>query len=435
MMASVNVNLNSQIVNPLLRKENLVCPMTAEEKKLLFRKANFISRYVRKTFFFPLSPARMSSSSANSCSKMFWETSFVDLDYPKKKQIQDHFNRYEQIVEIEVEGKKLELKTLVIESKDIKKSDKQPYNHLIVQGNTSNLENNTPGVYPFLESYMKEKEKDEAVNPARFVIFNHYDNFLTDHEGKKSTYLPATMDEWGFLFKKTIETFSHSYGRFNAMSAHSLGNMPMIAQLKHFSESDFKTLFPTTLFLSKGPSSLYEVSKNVPFELGIYPFGWLFLISPILYFFAKCLGWSLELDETLLKYFQNLPKTEENLKKLKETTIILTEVKHDYYFPKKASLPSSQKMKDLEKEPINLYRLSFNPPGNRTVRKGQHNYYLNGFQRRYLYKEELSLIGKKILELKDQKKIFDAQLTQNLFLSHGMSISDLILKNCINLKT
>lgn len=85
MIASVNVNLNSQIANPLLRKENLVCPVTAKEGKLLFQRANFISRYVRKTFFFPLNPARMSSSSANSCSKMFWETSFVDLDYPKKK--------------------------------------------------------------------------------------------------------------------------------------------------------------------------------------------------------------------------------------------------------------------------------------------------------------------------------------------------------------
>jgi hypothetical protein len=237
------------------------------------------------------------------------------------------------------------------------------------------------------------------------------------------------MDEWGFIFKKTIETFTESYGKFSSISAHSLGNMPILAQFKHYTAEDFERLFPKTLFLSKGQSSIYEGSKNVPFQLGIYPWGWLFLIAPLMYFFAKMTGWTFEFDESLVNYLKGLPKTPNNIELLKNTNIILTEVKHDYYFPGKASLCSSKKLDALEKTPLNMYRLSFNLPPTRSTKKGQHNYNLGGFQRQNLEKERLFEHGKEKHFAKKPKEVFYKQVHHHLFLRHGMTLTDLVISS------
>lgn len=416
--------------NLLTSKPNLKAHLSFEDQKHLFHKAGRISQFIRKTMFFPYSAER-GGQKALSSAKLFWETSYYDRDYPYKKQIRDHFNRFEQYIEMEKEGKKLRLKCLVIEPKEIGKDD-LVNNHLIVQGNTSNLENNTPGIVPFLEAYLREKEKNSAAPLGRFVIFNHYDHEMISAQGSSKSYLPGDMDEWGFLFKKTLETLSQNYGKFHTISAHSLGNIPIIAQLKHFSKKDFETLFPKTLFLSKGPSSLYEVSKNIPFQLGVYPWGWLFLISPILYLLAKATGWTLELDETLVNYLKEVHKDPSNINKLEQTSIIISEVKHDYYFPGKASLCGSKKIKDLKNIPLNLYRVSFNPPPTRTTKQGQHNYNPGSLQRQYVYNEKLYKSGDCVVKSRCPLKIFQ-QNVENIpyCLQHGESLPDLVLRTSV----
>lgn len=414
---------------PLQAKPSLNCRLDEKERKHLFQKANFIGNFIREKMLFPFKPERAATGPLSSA-EMFWETEFQDVHYPYKAQIKEHFNRFEQLIEIEQDGKMLRLKCLVIESKGVhEKHDFQ--NHLIVQGNTSDLTNNTPGIVPFLESHIKNVEQDENTRPARFIVFNHYDNQMVTAQGNSTRYLPSNMDEWGFMFKKALETFTSEYGKFNSISAHSLGNMPILAQFKHFKQDDFERLFPQTLFLSKGSSSIYETSKNVPFDFGVYPWGWLFLVGPIMYLFAKVTGWTFEFDASLVDYLKNLPQTPENIALLKKTNIIVTEVKHDYYFPGKASLCASKKLDQLEQMPLNVYRLSFNVPPTRSTKKGQHNYNLGGFQRQHLEKERLYEHGEEKHFAKKPKDIFFKHIHNHLFLKHGMTLPDLVISSSV----
>jgi hypothetical protein len=411
----------------LKEKPKLSCRLHEDEKEHLFQKSNFIGNFIREKMLFPFHPQRAAPGHLSSA-ELFWETDFPDVHYPFKEAIKEHFDRFEQTIEIKKNGKTLKLKCLVIESKG--NYDKNYFNtHLIVQGNTSDLKNNTPGIYPFLESHVKNSQKDPNIKPARFIIFNHYDNFIDLPQGQEKRYLPSNMDEWGFVFKKAIETFTTEYGKFSSISAHSLGNMPILAQLKHFKPEDFEKLFPKTLFLSKGASSIYEASKNVPFQMGIYPWGWFVLVAPIMYFFAKLTGWTFAFDAALVDFLKNLPKTKENIDLLKNVNIIVTEVKHDYYFPGKASLCSSKKLDELEKEPLNVYRLGFNLPPTRTTKRGQHNYNTGGFQRQHLEKERLFEHGEQKLFANKPKQVFYAQMQHHLFLKHGMTLTDLVMSS------
>jgi hypothetical protein len=416
---------------PLQVKESLKCKLLADEDHHLLQKSNCIGNFIREKMLFPFHPQRAAPGHLSS-SELFWETDIPDVHYPFKEEIKNHFDRYEQTIEIQKQGKVLKLKCLVIESKHAKEHH-DVQNHLIVQGNTSDLKNNTPGIIPFLDSHIKNLKQQADVKPARFIVFNHYDNHITYPQGQIKRYLPANMDEWGFVFKKAVETFTQEYGKFNSISAHSLGNMPILAQLKHFRGDDFARLFPQTLFLSKGASSIYESSKNVPFQLNPYPWGWLLLMAPIMYFFAKLTGWTFEFDQTLVNYLKSVPKTRENIDLLKNMNLVLTEVKHDYYFPGKASLCASKKLDELEKLPLNLYRLSFRLPPTRTTKKGQHNYNLGGFQRQHLEKEDLVEQGRRMQTAKKPQEVFYKQMEHHLFLKHGMTLTDLVINSSLRI--
>lgn len=413
------------VVNAIKVRSSIECKVSDTEKTHLLHKTGKIANFIRMNLFFPFKQRRREREGLTSAER-FWETPRPDLEFPRKEAIQKHFNRYNQSIVIKVDGKEIRLKCVVIESKGCPKSG--ALNHLIVQGNTSTLDNNMPGIYPFLDSYMKQKQEKNLPH-GRFIIFNHYNNTISKGNGaKEDAYFPGDMDEWGFLFKKAIESFTDQYGKFQLVAAHSLGNIPIVAHLKHLKDAEFKKLFPDTLFLAKGPSSLKEVSKNVPFEFGCYPWGWFFVIGAVLYLLAKLTGWTLELDETIVSKLKTLPKTSDFIKKLKETNLIISEVKHDHYFPGKASLCASKKLDQIN-EPINLYRISFDIPPTRTTKKWQHNYNPGLLQRDYVYQERLSSQGVQIVHHKNAKQVSENKKDHHMLLKHGKSLIDLVLQS------
>lgn len=412
------------IRNTISHRAPITCQVSDSEKTHILHQASRVGSFIRKNFFFPFNPQKRAKEELSSA-QQFWETSRPDLEYPKKEAIRKHFDRYEQ--SIEFEGG-IKLKCIVFESKGCQKKGVKVLNHLILQGNTSTLDNNWEGAYPFFHSYMEHKEKDKNLPPARFIMWNQYDNkIVKPGTTKEEMYLPGSMDEWTFLTKKLIESFTHKYGKFQLMAAHSLGTIPMVGQLKHWTEKEFKDFFPGTVFLAKGPSSLYEASKNVPFEFGCYPFGWVFILGAIMYFLAKATGWTLELDQTLVDFFNKLPQTADIKKKLNNTNLIISEVKHDYYFPKKASLAASEKLDQIKGS--NLYRVSFNPPLNRSTRKGQHSYNPRLLQRSYVYQEKLHSNGVRVVHHKNEKEVTENKKDHHMLLKEGKSLIDVVLES------
>lgn len=313
-----------------------------------------------------------------------------------------------------------------METKDCGK-DEDVLNHFLVRGNISTKTTDFSGVYPFLDAYVKQKQADPSLPPARFIVFNAYDHTVTRGQGnKQELFLPTNMDQWGLISKKAIESFTQEYGKFQLIAAHSLGNMPTVAHLKHVKDHEFGALFPDTLLLAKGPSSLWEVSKNVPFEWECYPWGhWLF-VGIVLYFLSKCVGWTLELDETLIKRLTSLPQTEAIKKQLKNTTIVATAVKKDHYFPGNVALPASKKLDKLE-NCVNLYRLTFDIPPTVTPPKGQHNFNPGFLQKIYAIQEKLHFQGETILDHDSGKKILESKIDHPLMLKTGESLIDRVL--------
>lgn len=414
-------------------RDSISCNVSESEKEHLFHQAGIIGRWIRENLVFPLSNVENSfkkeflERESWISTELFWDTPFLDLRYPKQKEIREQFNRYDQFVVIESQGKQIKLKCRVIESKGCPKEG--ALNHLIVQGNISTLDNNMPGLYPFLDTYLKEKEENPNIPPARFVIFNHYDNKICDIEtNAENNYYPGDLDEWSFVFKKTLESLVDEYGQLHLLAAHSLGNIPVVEHLKHVKDEEFARLFPKTLFLAQGPSSFKEVTKNIPFSFEIYPWGWFSVVGFLVYILSKWTGWAPDIDKTLVERLNSLPKNEEMLKKLKDSRIVITEVYHDYYFPGESSLCSSKILEKLT-QLVNLYRMTFNPPLSWGIPRAQHNYNIGLLQRQDLVREKLHWVGESAIDLKDPKEIIDIESKHQFMIHHGESLVDAVMRS------
>lgn len=359
--------------------------------------------------------------------ELFWSAPFGDLRYPRQQEVRENFERYNQKVVIQSEGKKIEMNCRVIETKGCPKTG--CLNHILVQGNVSTLDNNMPGLYPLLETYLKEKERNPELPPARFIMVNHYGNKISyDTNAKDEDYYPENLDEWGLVFKKTIESLVNQYGELNLLAAHSLGNIPVVQHLNNLNDEEFLRLFPKTLFLAQGPSSLYEVSANVPASFEWYPWGRTFVIGWVVYYFFKWIGWDVKLDSTLVERLQRLPKNTETVEKLRRTNIVVTDVVHDFYFPGKASLCASDKLQELEGI-VNISRMTFNPPLSWGIPRAQHNYNIGLLQRQDLVKEKLCYVGHEVVHLRDPKEIVNTELDLYCSLHHGESLVHAVMRS------
>lgn len=421
----------------LCERPSIQCNIPQEEKHHLFHQIGRISRFIRDHFLFPLISATDAASKKILqredwiSSELFWNSSYNDIRYPKHQQIKEMFNRYDQYIVINQCGKEIKVKCRILETKNCPKDTNEGIlNHLIVQGNLSTLDNNIPALYPFLASYVTQKEQNPELPPARFIMINHYHNTVRDQDSAQTkTYLPGDMDEWTYVFKKCLESVVDTYGSLEMISAHSLGNIPVVGHLKHVKKHEFAKLFPKVLFLSQGPSSTYEVSKNVPFET--YPKGWCYLLGAFVYYISKWSGWEVSLDSTLTDFISGIPNDETSNLKLKQTKIVITEVDKDYYFPGKASLCASDRLDNIDSR-VSLYRMSFSPPLSWGVQRGHHNFNMGLLQRQDLVRETLHLQGEKTVYLDNPQKIVDYELNHPMLLKHGENVVDSVLKSLWN---
>lgn len=432
-ISAINTTNIADNVDSVIDRASISCTVSESETSHLFHQANFIGNFIRERMVFPLAVKDAYRTAFLQredwiSTDLFWKVPFNDLRYPRQKEIRETFNRYDQFVVIESQGKQIKLKCRVIEPKGCPKDG--CLNHLIVQGNISTLDNNMPGLYPFLDSYLKEKEENPNLPPGRFIIFNHYDNKVVDvGSDKEEDYYPGDLDEWSFVFKKTLESLVDQYGKLQLLAAHSLGNIPVVEHLKHVKDEEFARLFPRTLFLAQGPSSFDEVTKNMPFSFELYPWGWVGIWGFLIYLMSKWTGWAPDIDKTLVERLNNLPKDNEKiLKKLKDTHIIITEVAHDYYFPGKASLCASEKLEKLTGT-TNLYRMTFNPPLSWGIPRAQHNYNIGLMQRQDLIREKLYWAGEKAVHLNDPKEIVNNPTDHHFTIRHGESLVDAVLRS------
>lgn len=418
----------------LYERPAIHCHIPQEEKHHLFHQIGRISRFIRDRFLFPLISAtdplskKILQREDWISSELFWKSTYNDIRYPKHQQIKEMFNRYDQYIVINECGKEIKVKCRILETKDCPKETKDGVlNHLIVQGNLSTLENNIPALYPFLASYVTQKEKNPELPPARFIMINHYHNTVREEQSQEAkTYLPGDMDEWTYVFKKCLESVVDTYGSLEMISAHSLGNIPVVGHLKHVKQHEFAKLFPKVLFLSQGPSSTYEVSKNVPFET--YPKGWFFFLGAFVYYISKWSGWEVCLDETLTNFLSGIPKTEESDLKMAKTKVVITEVDKDYYFPGKASLCASDRLDQIDSR-VSLYRMSFSPPLSWGVQRGHHNFNMGLLQRQDLVRESLHVKGEKTIHLNNPQQIIDYENDHPMLLKHGENVVDSVLKS------
>jgi len=358
--------------------------------------------------------------------ELFWTAPFEDLRYPKQKEVRDLFCRYNQKIILQVkEGEAIEVNCRIIETKGCPKTG--VLNHVLVQGNASTLDNNMPGVYPLLEAYIKAQERGEQLPPARFILVNHYANSAISPEGEKE-YYPSDVHEWGFFFKKVLQEIVKEYGSLHLLLGHSLGTVPVVECFKHMSDEEMLELYPKTLFIAQGPSSLYEVSGNLPVAFQWYPWGRFFLIGWIAYQFFKWMGWDIQLDTALVQRFQAASHHELLSQKLRRSHIIITGVEHDVFFPGKASLCSSDQLDQL-KGIVNLSRLLFNPPLSWGVPRAQHNYNIGWLQRQDLVKEKLDYIDDDQIDMNHPLEIVHSQHEHTYALQHGESVVDAVLRS------
>lgn len=418
-------------INKIPQKAHIAASIKKEEEKYLFQSANriheWVGKAIAKNFFFPWDAKKEAEKEVQakkpSAIEDFWGLDTLDTHFPEKEAIKQYYEVAIQCVEVKHKGKTLKMKCLVIEPKDKSLLDKC-VNHMIIQGNSSTLSNNPRGYYPFLEADVRERRQDPNHPPSRFIIFDHYDNTIVEEGKEERPYLPKTMDEWGLLCKLTVQSLVNTYGEFSLMSAHSLGNFPMVAYLKFLDDDEFLKLFPKTLFLAQGPSSIYEVSKNVPLGYNLYPWGWFLVIGLVLYLLAKWTNWTLELDQTIVDRLNKLPDNEEMKKKKEEMQIVISGVKKESFFPGESSLVASKKLDQLKTG--HLHRVMFDPSVKAVSPTEQHSHSLRYFHTPDLINVSLRSHGQDVFNLTGFSEIDEAVGNQFKLFQKGDNLASAV---------
>lgn len=268
---------------------------------------------------------------------------------------QNYIVRDQPIVVYENENKKITTVCRIIESKD--HFTKECINAFIIPGSLSTLDNNIFSFYDLLLTHSKQQNQ----LPIRLVIFGQYETTL-ETASKKTTYKPASFDALGEVLKRTLESLSEQYGKFDIMYAHSAGCKALASLLKR---SDVEIL-PTLLHFDRGASSMYAASRN-------YFFG------NILYSIAKYSGLALDIDQEIINFFSRCSKAGIDLK---ESTCLITGVEEDFVYPATSNLARSN-FDRMPKE-LKFACWMFNPPEQINHSRAHHNWRLIHLNKSYL---------------------------------------------------
>lgn len=247
----------------------------------------------------------------------FWDPSHpVNPHLTYQSAIRKHFSWKIETLPFELHGKCMNVDYSVIEPAHQKASQ----NFVFLLGNLSVHDDNITGIYPFLASYMKEREKNPNMEGIRFILVSQYNTKTEENKQFK----PLNLDEMGQVLAKILEGLQKTKGPIQQLMGYSLGTIALSAALPHL-DSEY---LPKNIYWDRGPSSLEVISHNHGFK------GW------FLWHCARFAGWDFDLGHNIRKYLGDR----------KEQKIYITEVEHDSYFAKQASLAKSPHLKNLGAE-------------------------------------------------------------------------------------
>jgi hypothetical protein len=317
----------------------------ARTKTVWERIKLFIGGYIRDNFFWALNSRTSAAHRSMLEQEITFFRDFWDRNapfsprWPERHEIIDTFTKKETSLEVNT-SQRITVDCCSIELKGLETS--QPhYNFAIAMGNLSNIRNNITGVYPFIQAYLAKRREDPTTPPARFILISQY-----DLKQGATPYKPETIDQAGQILASTISSLHEKYGPIHQLVGHSLGAIVMGASLKHMNTSHL----PRNIYFDRGPSSIYEASKN---KLG----------GSILYQLARSSGWDIDLGKEIGDFCGSHPEL---------PSIVISGVKKDHHFPGYAALSQSPHILQLAAEG-RLDVVEFDFPGQDLHEMAQHN--------------------------------------------------------------
>lgn len=347
----------------------LISNRASESCSELTKKINVFGSLLRDTLFYPLSryltDARKDDrnyqllQNEEAYYKRFWTRQEpLDLNLENADLIREKYVVKDQPVVVSHEnGKKIISVCRVIESKECEEG---VFNLLLIPGNLSKLNNNIMPFYDLLVAHSKQ----ENLFPLRIFIFGHYEMLIETESGQSFPYQPPTLDATGEVLKRTIECLKEKFGKIDLIRGHSLGCIALSALLKRSGPE----LLPTMLYFDRGPTSLYEASKN-------YWFG------ALLNLIGKCSGLAFHVDYEIKSFFKRCNQLDSlNVQK---SGCLVTGAEEDCVFPGKSNLISSTILDKLQKK-IKFAKWVFNPPGQQVHTRAHHDWRPMCFNKSYL---------------------------------------------------
>ncbi len=238
----------------------------------------------------------------------FWKTTApLDLNYPYQDRIRKEFSVTNETIRIPVGDKEVALTYRMMLWKGNGNGHK-PYNFVFIPGNFWTIESSISGVYPFLASYLLQKDQDKTLPPARFIVTTQYDIKLRGAGDAETDYKPETIDEAGYILRETLRQLHEKWGKIDHLFAHSLGTILFARALKQMPAKEDS--LPTHLTLHCAPSSIHEKRKQY--------WGGILLLQ-----LAKLGKWDFDVETEVVKLCQREDRPK---------TIILSGVKQDHHF-------------------------------------------------------------------------------------------------------
>ena len=305
----------------------------------------FIGGYIRDNFFWALNSLtseaqRNMLQEETAFFRDFWDRSVpFSPRWPERREIIDTFTKKETSLDVNTSQRiTVDCCSIEVEGVDMREPH---YNFVVAMGNLSNIRNNIAGVYPFIKAYLAKRREDPTIPPARFILISQY-----DLKQGRTSYKPETIDQAGQILGSTLSSLHEKYGPIHQLVGHSLGAIVMGAALKHINRSHL----PRNIYFDRGPSSIYEASKN---KLG----------GSILYQLARVSGWDIDLGKEISEFCGSHPEL---------PSIVISGVKKDHHFPGSAALTQSPRITRLATEST-LDVVEFDFPGQDVHEMAQHN--------------------------------------------------------------
>ncbi|MBM3199059.1 MAG: hypothetical protein FJZ58_07415 [Chlamydiae bacterium] len=297
---------------------------------------SLVGGWIRNTFFLPLFRSMSQQhverlQEEEDFTSTFWSSSHETFpNIPHHQEIKNIFQRTIKQISVPLDGKTLSVSYACISSRQ---GQAPYYNCLYVLGQFSTVYNDAMSSYPLLVAYVKAKEKDPNLPPARFFLVSQYNT--VDQAHPNTPYKPSTFSELGRILSSIARALAEEWKEpLDHVLAHSIGCMVCIAALKYWSRNNL----PRQFFLDRGPSSVLHLSS-------------LFWGGRLCLPLASWTGWNPDFGNELYEFLQTASKSHQ---------VVLFAVKQDHIFPGLANLSTSEQVQILAKQKkINLLTFSF----------------------------------------------------------------------------